>query len=81
MASNYDIAFLRVLMQQSLAEKAQAMRCIQVIDEQASRGQPVSAMQVLPRRATRLPASSTTSHSLTAVVRVRLTRWALAVSR
>lgn len=49
MASNYDIAFLRVLMQQSLAEKAQALRCIQVIDEQAQRGQAVTAQQVVVR--------------------------------
>jgi hypothetical protein len=49
LASNYDIAFLRVLMQQSLADKAQALRCIQVIDEQAQRGQAVTALQVVVR--------------------------------
>ena len=48
-ASNYDITFLRLLMEQQLTEKPQAMRCLQVIDEQAQRGQPVNAAQVAVR--------------------------------
>ena len=34
-------------MQRSLAEKPQAMRCLQVIDQQAQRGQAITALQVV----------------------------------
>ncbi len=46
LATTYDIAFLRQLMQQSIAEKAQAMQCLQLIDEKAQQGQAVTALQV-----------------------------------
>lgn len=36
-------------MRQSLAERSQALRCLQVIDDQAQRGQAVTAMQVVVR--------------------------------
>ena len=47
MASTYDITFLRLLMQRQLAEKPQAMKCLQVIDQQTQRGQPITALQVV----------------------------------
>lgn len=42
-ATPYDIAFLRVLMNRALTEKTQALRCVQLIDERAQRGQPTNA--------------------------------------
>ncbi|RMG09174.1 MAG: serine/threonine protein kinase [Planctomycetota bacterium] len=50
MATNYDIAFLRVAMREPGAiERDTALRCLQVIDEQHQRGQPVTAMEVAVR--------------------------------
>lgn len=45
MATQYDIAFLKVLMRDTGADKSVAMRCIQVIDDQARQGRTVNAMQ------------------------------------
>jgi len=47
LASIYDVTFLRLLMQRQLAERPQAMRCLQVIDGQAQRGNAVTALQVV----------------------------------
>ena len=49
MATQYDIAFLRVLMNDGGTDKPTAMRCLQLVDQQAQQGRAVSAMEAAVR--------------------------------
>ncbi|MDC3379563.1 hypothetical protein OAX78_04710, partial [Planctomycetota bacterium] len=46
MASPHDIAFLKILVDDGVVQKPQAMGCLQQLDQRAQAGQPVSARQL-----------------------------------
>ena len=50
MATEYDVAYLRLVVQQQLAGREQAMACLQWIDEQQEQGRTLSAAQAAIER-------------------------------